>query len=710
MVDGEKTQQSRSLPPEVSAKQVLKHAAASETGLHATLPARGASPPAKHVAWETRQRKAVRFDACAGDAPLADSCEAASNLGTFPPNIFARFEEDLSRINVQVDELKSTAEAEIQSLRRGLAMVAEAVHAIRPVLDAELNHRADVESRLLTRLDKGLQDIRAEVGRLSAPLHILQAQLADLEPLRELRAERVRTELDALAPLREAGGQLIQLLSLELQARLEELEREAYDCRLRVATLTESTESWKQSQLVSRVERLEKAESLEAAAWSTSAGPKAVRDTVVGEVRLREALDFEADARRRSELRLEVALREVDARAAATLLDAQAVASEAAKASCAVRAHVTETEERLLAQNASMKLEVIEIEGGLSAQLASIKSQMNEALSARVEHLCSRIDGGLRAVDARFTEYDTSVCVKLDAAMDEIGVAAKAAATRTFQNLCAEVAAERQERLAMEEDLAARFRSSEQRAVAECRSQEKAFEQLSETMTHAFEATGTQLFRMQASERQQMAKDSAEIREDVQKALEAHVESKVKQAVAFVDTRAERRAEEWLRTQRWEDRAATTFFERRVESFAAEARRRCEETDRRHEEGLAASHQQLEMAIVEAERLRNVARVAATGSEQAVAEAVASLQAQVDGVKRRSEETQEELCAFADEQRVFCGFLDTEQRSYHELTRQELASLSRLVDRGLLSSPPRRGGAPKDFESELYGSFLAGSS
>ncbi|CAE7448788.1 unnamed protein product [Symbiodinium natans] len=46
-------------------------------------------------------------------------------------------------------------------------------------------------------------------------------------------------------------------------------------------------------------------------------------------------------------------------------------------------------------------------------------------------------------------------------------------------------------------------------------------------------------------------------------------------------------------------------------------------------------------------------------------------------------EMRTELHAFVDEQRVFCGFLDTEQRSYHDLIRQEVTSLSRLVDTSL---------------------------
>eukprot|EP00435_Cladocopium_sp_Y103_P062475 s621_g24.t1 len=64
-------------------------------------------------------------------------------------------------------------------------------------------------------------------------------------------------------------------------------------------------------------------------------------------------------------------------------------------------------------------------------------------------------------------------------------------------------------------------------------------------------------------------------------------------------------------------------------------------------------------------------------------------------------EVRSELSAFIDEQRVFCGFIDTEQRSYQELIRQEahefpslpspwyrVNALSRLVDATLRIDPP----------------------
>ncbi|CAE8615086.1 unnamed protein product, partial [Polarella glacialis] len=52
----------------------------------------------------------------------------------------------------------------------------------------------------------------------------------------------------------------------------------------------------------------------------------------------------------------------------------------------------------------------------------------------------------------------------------------------------------------------------------------------------------------------------------------------------------------------------------------------------------------------------------------------------LDGSRAALDEVRSELRAFMDEQRIFCGFLDTEQRSYQELMRQEVNALSRLLD------------------------------
>merc|ERR1712232_381749 len=122
-----------------------------------------------------------------------------------------------------------------------------------------------------------------------------------------------------------------------------------------------------------------------------------------------------------------------------------------------------------------------------------------------------------------------------------------------------------------------------------------------------------------------------------------------KEALATADSRAERRAGELLRTQRKETRASFVSIERYAEESVVQA------------ECHAANE-----ACVYAQR--------STERHDQLAEDSA----------RVTDELREELRAFMDEQRVFCGFLDTEQRSYQELVRHEMTALSRLVSKSLL--------------------------
>merc|ERR1719491_1170618 len=94
----------------------------------------------------------------------------------------------------------------------------------------------------------------------------------------------------------------------------------------------------------------------------------------------------------------------------------------------------------------------------------------------------------------------------------------------------------------------------------------------------------------------------------------------------------------------------------------------------------------------------DVARSIATMSE----EQQAALQRVTSDSRQAVGEVEEELRAFMGEQRVFCGFLDAEQKSYHELMRQEVSALSRLVDSTL-----RHDAAPLRVYAEDEPDFLS---
>mmetsp|Transcript_24150 Transcript_24150/g.57248 ORF Transcript_24150/g.57248 Transcript_24150/m.57248 type:complete len:262 (-) Transcript_24150:67-852(-) len=75
-------------------------------------------------------------------------------------------------------------------------------------------------------------------------------------------------------------------------------------------------------------------------------------------------------------------------------------------------------------------------------------------------------------------------------------------------------------------------------------------------------------------------------------------------------------------------------------------------------------------------------------SEAAVREEHAEATAQQCFVTEAAlREVRGDLQTFMEEQRVFCSFLDTEQRSYQELMRQEVNALCRLVDAAIRIGP-----------------------
>jgi len=107
----------------------------------------------------------------------------------------------------------------------------------------------------------------------------------------------------------------------------------------------------------------------------------------------------------------------------------------------------------------------------------------------------------------------------------------------------------------------------------------------------------------------------------------------------------------------------------KMEALEAEYRASLEVFNAMKDQAFAAAHQAFE-AQEESTATRRSVEESRAASEKALME------------------VRSELSAFIDEQRVFCGFIDTEQRSYQELIRQEVNALSRLVDATLRMDPP----------------------
>lgn len=215
---------------------------------------------------------------------------------------------------------------------------------------------------------------------------------------------------------------------------------------------------------------------------------------------------------------------------------------------------------------------------------------------------------------------------------------------------------------------------------------------------------------------------------------EAFCEEEAKAAAAKLEERAKLmawQAEESTRrlAQTMQDQAtfAVKLAEATAQRCAARAEERAEELTRRAQEDVAEScksHMEdfLSLKMQAVESIQEDVRVSvqttvstmeeatqavaarcragellaelAEGESSAAAqharnaqELAADLQQSLGSSRTEWDEMRSELHAFVDEQRVFCGFLDTEQRSYHDLIRQEVTSLSRLVDASLRIDP-----------------------
>eukprot|EP00929_Paragymnodinium_shiwhaense_P072075 TRINITY_DN36588_c0_g2_i2.p1 TRINITY_DN36588_c0_g2~~TRINITY_DN36588_c0_g2_i2.p1 ORF type:complete len:787 (+),score=207.49 TRINITY_DN36588_c0_g2_i2:47-2362(+) len=113
-------------------------------------------------------------------------------------------EADLS---LQFVVLRDTFQEETQSLRCGLAMVADAVHAVQPVIDQEAERRAQGEAKLTAMIQQGLREL-AQCALQG--IEELKTDIAELSREREQekaeKAEAKEKEQRALAAATKATG------------------------------------------------------------------------------------------------------------------------------------------------------------------------------------------------------------------------------------------------------------------------------------------------------------------------------------------------------------------------------------------------------------------------------------------------------------------------------------------------------------------------
>jgi len=659
---------------------------------------------------------------CGPEAVVAATAPAA-----FVVDRLTRIEDEIVRIAKQVADLRSTLNVEAQSLRRGLATVAEAVRAMRPVLDAEVEQRAEAEARLSENLDYGLQELRAEVAEFSAIK--ARERLAVLE--RDAGECRKR-----VAALSDSGGadrtqqspvpRITAATSLE-EARGSSLEEACEDVLVRAqvefaAALAEESkaivaenlehrrvyaeETITMGALCDRVkaESMETAEDLRrfveretaialsevevrqkaAAEVSEKAFEdcerKSVRVCEEGEERWLRAVAAEAEVCSAGHWHRDNALRGIEV---ALSHKVRAVAESAEVAAvCAAGAQVAKAERGLRADLSRVCAETSEAECRLRRDLAGVHTDTSESEAALSKRLRLCVDAARREADAQCVEVEAMLRTSFETAVGNASSVAQAALARAMHDIAQDTAGERLQRIAGEEGLAAAIRRSERAAASECSAQAQATERLSEVMS-----AGTEQRRRE--ERGLWAKIQELSRAVWERAPVERSENL--QAVERSLAEAHRALQQDLRTELrsqshvvYEELkrslgAGLDAHEGRAEGRAKEMHREFRRREREEERSTASLLER-----------RCEAAARSLGSE--MEERCVVLQHRISSDSRHGlEEVRDELHAFMDEQRVFCGFLDTEQKSYHELMRQEVGALSRLVDSALpcdsLTSP-----------------------
>jgi len=305
----------------------------------------------------------------------------------------------------------------------------------------------------------------------------------------------------------------------------------------------------------------------------------------------------------------------------------------------------------------------------------------------------TRLNSSLQEVELRRSETDADLRARIEAAVSDVGAAAHATIRRALRPFTAEAASERRQRQAGHEELLVSFLRCEQTAVSVRDEQAEAIKRLSEELagsqeqrhreerglwTKVHELTRTLKDRipqerrelMEAAEqnldrgigrrltevreelrrdvRSQIESQSSSVRGELQRALSSHVDEEARRALAQLDRQADCRAEEMQRLQERSSRAEAEILADRATASTREAALSCEAATEAVALKVAAAQEAMTKSVaVAAEEQQDALRRLTVDSRQAV------------------NEVEEELRAFMGEQRVFCGFLDAEQKSYH---------------------------------------------
>lgn len=359
--------------------------------------------------------------------------------------------------------------------------------------------------------------------------------------------------------------------------------------------------------------------------------------------------------------------------------------------SSTVQAGLASTEKTLTAH-------IAEVEDGLRSEVSEFRALASMSEAALSDGVTKSMDHFLQDTEATFAGFERTfahasqdasarcsslertLSAKIEAATSEVGSAAQASIARGMRTLSSEIACERKNR----EEARQSARKTEQAVGAQQQAHLKEMERLSEAL-----AAG--LAKCQKEDRglwvrlREISRANEKLPGELREAAEKQVERAElrerqvrKDLQAHFETRARSAREESMRELRSELEASTR---RCVEDVQEELRRELRgQLEAQAKRTLRASDESAEKRLETALAAQREQVAACARAASACELGLSDLQRRAAETGAIGDETRSELLAFMDEQRVFCGFLDTEQKSYYELLRCEVDALSRLVD------------------------------
>lgn len=596
--------------------------------------------------------------------------------------------EDISQVTRQVADLRHALSEEVQSLRGGLATVATALRAVRPALDEQLEQRAEAQAQVSKHLESCLHQLATDVAGICAVK--AESRLAALE-LEAIECRRRLELLDELSRAWQQGGEkaglekaqdAIESLGDVLLAQVRNEFQTYLGETVDIAGSDRHTVMDERARLGRIMHSEERALKVVQAACK-AAGQAAHKCELLEEL-CREARVKEIDAFSVYERRLDNGIRVAEHSLSCEMHSA--VQHMESKLRSAQHSICCEMHSCVQAASHGAVTNLHCVEQKLGEYVTAAKSEAREAESLS-RHLMSSVDSTESWVQDAVASQEEMHAVRhsdLKFAICAADSACRQAMVQSVDSLREEIRAEHCMFLANEEHMLAQLRTCDDKLASEFSTQAHALQSLAEAQAssaeqHRREERGlwVKVHEISKSVRDHLSAERCTTFKSAQEAKQELAEQLEGQACAAQDhLRLELSAQcEALRrdlSQQFDGQLQRAF------AIADGRAERCMEDVLRERKGRKRSEERMVAESIEKHCEEMAKRV-----DRKTKDRCSALQEKMSESQQTLGGLREELRTFMDEQKLFCGYLDTEQRAYQGQVRQELGIMSRLLDTSL---------------------------